>query len=323
MARKKISIQQAFKILGLPNGASWDEIRAAYRSLAKQFHPDISSDPKAKDKFALVAIAYDRLEEWNNAGRPQQAHSSETFANLRARAAKEAAEKALKEAKRKEMIRRVRRLREKQDAEASRNYKKAIALVVTGLLLYFGVSEGRSWYNDSRIDENMGTSYITVTSQIPNYIKYVYVVNGKRYSDEARVHHGIDDNQAENGIPIYTQGRYLVEYAKDDPSYHRVIFNTPGPNTLKLYMDRGEDLLRWRFPRSFMGMSIEESKKAAHCLGLVLYEEYEAEYLANIFYSDKAFLENWSHNHGTFEDLMDDEQFAVCFSYCNLQFYHP
>lgn len=48
--------------LGVSRGASADEIRKAFRKLAKQFHPDTNpGDKKAEDRFKQVSAAFDIL----------------------------------------------------------------------------------------------------------------------------------------------------------------------------------------------------------------------------------------------------------------------
>jgi len=50
--------------LGLKRGASEAEIKKAYRSLAKQLHPDRNKDnPKTAERFAQVTAAYDLLSD--------------------------------------------------------------------------------------------------------------------------------------------------------------------------------------------------------------------------------------------------------------------
>lgn len=50
--------------LGVKRGASEAEIKKAYRSLAKQLHPDRNKDnPKAAERFAQVTAAYDLLSD--------------------------------------------------------------------------------------------------------------------------------------------------------------------------------------------------------------------------------------------------------------------
>ena len=53
-----------YQRLGLKRGASEAEIKKAYRSLAKQLHPDRNQDnPKAAERFAQVTAAYDLLSD--------------------------------------------------------------------------------------------------------------------------------------------------------------------------------------------------------------------------------------------------------------------
>ncbi|HVM38172.1 MAG TPA: DnaJ C-terminal domain-containing protein [Sphingomicrobium sp.] len=53
-----------YKRLGIKRGASDDEVKKAYRSLAKQLHPDRNKDnPKAAERFAQVTAAYDMLSD--------------------------------------------------------------------------------------------------------------------------------------------------------------------------------------------------------------------------------------------------------------------
>ena len=53
-----------YQQLGIKRGASEAEIKKAYRSLAKQLHPDRNKDnPKAAERFAQVTKAYDLLSD--------------------------------------------------------------------------------------------------------------------------------------------------------------------------------------------------------------------------------------------------------------------
>lgn len=50
-----------YEVLGVAKGASKDEIKTAYRRLAKKYHPDLNHEPDAADKFKEVQEAYDVL----------------------------------------------------------------------------------------------------------------------------------------------------------------------------------------------------------------------------------------------------------------------
>jgi DnaJ-class molecular chaperone len=53
-----------YSVLGVARGASEDEIKKAYRRLAKELHPDRNKDnPKASERFAQVTGAYDLLSD--------------------------------------------------------------------------------------------------------------------------------------------------------------------------------------------------------------------------------------------------------------------
>ncbi|MBN1215910.1 MAG: molecular chaperone DnaJ [Candidatus Lokiarchaeota archaeon] len=53
-----------YEVLGINKTASIDEIKMAYRKLARKFHPDVNKeDPHAKDKFIEVQEAYEVLSD--------------------------------------------------------------------------------------------------------------------------------------------------------------------------------------------------------------------------------------------------------------------
>src|ERR1700743_3584438 len=53
-------MRDPYTVLGVKKSASADEIKKAYRRLAKKFHPDQNKDdPKAKEKFAEANAAYE------------------------------------------------------------------------------------------------------------------------------------------------------------------------------------------------------------------------------------------------------------------------
>ncbi|MCR5451763.1 MAG: DnaJ domain-containing protein [Lachnospiraceae bacterium] len=53
-----------YKVLGVSPGASDEEIKKAYRSLAKKYHPDLHpNDPEASSKMNEINAAYDILSK--------------------------------------------------------------------------------------------------------------------------------------------------------------------------------------------------------------------------------------------------------------------
>lgn len=49
-------------ILGIPPNATLEEAKKAYRRLARKYHPDVSDEPNAEEKFKEVQAAYDAIK---------------------------------------------------------------------------------------------------------------------------------------------------------------------------------------------------------------------------------------------------------------------
>ncbi|MEE4378760.1 MAG: DnaJ C-terminal domain-containing protein [Candidatus Competibacteraceae bacterium] len=52
-----------YQMLGLSRSASEDDIKKAYRRLARKYHPDVSREPNAEERFKEVAEAYEVLRD--------------------------------------------------------------------------------------------------------------------------------------------------------------------------------------------------------------------------------------------------------------------
>jgi curved DNA-binding protein len=52
-----------YEILGVKRDASADDIKKAYRKLARKYHPDVSKDPAGEEKFKEVSEAYNTLKD--------------------------------------------------------------------------------------------------------------------------------------------------------------------------------------------------------------------------------------------------------------------
>jgi len=52
-----------YQILGVPETADNDQIKKAYRDLAKKFHPDRNKEQGAEENFKKISEAYENLSE--------------------------------------------------------------------------------------------------------------------------------------------------------------------------------------------------------------------------------------------------------------------
>jgi DnaJ-class molecular chaperone len=57
------SVPDHYSTLGVARSASADDIKSAYRKLARQLHPDVNKAPDAQKKFAAVQQAYEVLSD--------------------------------------------------------------------------------------------------------------------------------------------------------------------------------------------------------------------------------------------------------------------
>lgn len=59
-----MNLADCYRVLGLRSGAPLDDIKASYRRLARQYHPDVNpSNQQARDKFIALTEAYKYLIE--------------------------------------------------------------------------------------------------------------------------------------------------------------------------------------------------------------------------------------------------------------------
>lgn len=79
-------LSECYRLLGVPRNATLDDIKVAYRRLARKYHPDINqSDPTTADKFRLVQEAYKMLKDADKGDLAKEFLSKNTSTNTSTR----------------------------------------------------------------------------------------------------------------------------------------------------------------------------------------------------------------------------------------------
>ncbi|MFO0708741.1 MAG: DnaJ C-terminal domain-containing protein [Sandaracinus sp.] len=58
-----MSYKDYYEVLGVTRSASKDDVQSAFRKLARKYHPDVSKEPKAEDRFKEINEAYEVLKD--------------------------------------------------------------------------------------------------------------------------------------------------------------------------------------------------------------------------------------------------------------------
>jgi tetratricopeptide (TPR) repeat protein len=72
-------LYDCYRLLGIPRNASPEDVKAAYRRLARKYHPDMNqNDPQSVEKFRQIQEAYRLLKQAGFAPVPKESGQEET-----------------------------------------------------------------------------------------------------------------------------------------------------------------------------------------------------------------------------------------------------
>ena len=59
----RMKYKDYYAVMGVERDASPEQIKSAYRKLARKYHPDVSKEPDAEERFKEIGEAYETLKD--------------------------------------------------------------------------------------------------------------------------------------------------------------------------------------------------------------------------------------------------------------------
>jgi len=295
-------VHRYYEILGLAPGASKQDVKRAYRKLAMQYHPDINKAPGAKEIFLRITEAYNYLlnppkYSGNSAEKQRKAEEEQV------KRAKAAATRAARE--------RYAAFKRRQEAEQSRAYSQAITSLIGIVFLiaaiYFGNRYISRWY----VDANPAEVTARITKLDERHFWLAYKVDGKEYIKEFSGSRTKLWLVAPNGMPIFNNEKFVLVYRAENPKRCYIKADVVLPPTLHIY----QAILR---PVIAEQQAIKVDDARIDCLSLMVFDRFGVDGLANLFFWDESFLENFSNNSISYNNMIEEQAYKEILTNCLL-----
>lgn len=151
-------MENLYKILGVTKGATTKEIRKAYRSLARKYHPDINKDENSIEYFKKVTEAYNTLHDPGKRMRYDRQLDASEFNEIDAkvRAYKETQDREAAIKKQREDYERMMKIKEALLAKRMKEAKENFLAPLT----FFKKLFGKSGKTSNKTKENSNSLHL-------------------------------------------------------------------------------------------------------------------------------------------------------------------
>ncbi|MFN3952444.1 MAG: J domain-containing protein [Thermaurantimonas sp.] len=249
--KKLTSNHKYYQILGLPPGASREQVKRAYRKLAKKYHPDVTSAPEDLIKFRQIKNAYEILTGRSTYSRipvrfrtypgTQNSKSFESAKNLDAFRRKYGMTKE-------EWIQRKaasERIRQKYSEESFKALKSGLfwAVIFTIIVNTF-YPMSKKYFNNYMAHKNQEKSIATISYVVGNDVGFVFRTADRIVRTEIRCSFFNNISYLPNGFPALKHDMYHVLYNRNNPKYFKIDFENLHETTKRAYMTRCVEKIR-------------------------------------------------------------------------------
>jgi hypothetical protein len=285
----------AYAILGLNQDASIADVKKAYRRLARKYHPDVSSEPNAKEEFQRIQMAYQAIIS----GRISQSRSAYSAQERH---------KERQEQLRRERIRRAREYAKRVKYMQEKQYLETVERASTYfiILLVLGISFFAFDYLYENFKLNSGNTeytYAKIINANTRNVTYRFYVEGEAFESTSYLKKSFREIVCKNGLPIEVGHYFKVIYNSDHPEYSKLDFFVYPAEVGEAYMH-----LVYAKLRSHVKFE-KYSEKDLSCIIMETYSELGTNGLANLYFYDEPIVENLKHNRLRFYFFIKSQTF--------------
>lgn len=279
-----------FKILGLSEGASQEDIKKAYRKLALKYHPDVNPSDQAKSRFIKIVEAYEFLTSQSNPS-PKKKLKKQDFEKI-----KDLVKKAAEHEEKKRKFERAKRIREKREKEQARQYALGIYTLIGIVIAFFSIKAGYNWYYQMTIDKDpvSGTAQVIGIGQ--NRMVYSFEVGDNFFEDDMYVWGSGMVMRSDNGFPLKVGDEFEVVFNRNKPSYNQINFEKVSTKVMNRYLYQTSNKLKEIFKEDWLDLPEIQIKRRADCLTLLIFDSYQFEGIRKVFNYNQSIGSSLSNN---------------------------
>lgn len=231
--------------MGLSPGATQEDVKRAYRLLAKKYHPDVTKNPHDHHKFKQIKNAYEIL---TGKQKPKFRISRPYYRYSKPEVSKPPyTHKQADEFRRKfglskeEWLKRKaasERIRQKNSEEAYKALKTGLywALAFTAVVNFIYPSLSHI-YTNYMIEKEPVTSDAVIRYVVSDQIGFAFITNEGEKKFEIRGRHFNENTYLPNGFPAVKNDFFKVVYHKFKSHYFRIDFTHANDELLERYLD--------------------------------------------------------------------------------------
>jgi hypothetical protein len=299
-----------YKILGLNEGASKEEVKKAYRKLALRYHPDIN--PDGKEKFKEIVDAYETISGYRKVKKQPVLPNEEELAKMYNLLKKAAEEKVKKKAFKRAALRREQLL-----ANQNRAFRNAIIslviIIIVVITSIYSYHMGSSIYINARPK----VSIAEVIGIERNRVVYRFNVDNELYSDRAYVRGVGLEMLAGNGMPLKIGDSFTVKFRNGSPMWHEVDYDQISSITFNRYLEQVTQRITQLYSNDEDPDS-HFSEHRARCMALLTFEYFGLKGWSAIYFAEESALENYANNSLTWYFFKKSSRYNEALKDCRI-----